>query len=208
MKKSKIIGLSLGFSALAAVAISTPFIVTSCSSSTDNSTSTNEKITGTIKNTALTGTITATTEGASAENIAADNIVGGENSITVYTAEKFGTVSLTLASTLSNIIDTTDFTNVDTIDWTISGSDATLKDGVITAKIIDASSKVEVTLTATIKGTKTTATAKADENVDGGETSKPAEGEEAKPTETPKAEAVIRDLSIKLIILGSNKPAQ
>ena len=36
MKKSKIIGLSLGFTALAAVAVATPFLVTSCSKTDSN----------------------------------------------------------------------------------------------------------------------------------------------------------------------------
>ena len=99
MKKSKIIGLSLGFSALAAVAIATPFIVTSCSNKTTNS----NAITANIETTFAT--VKSGTAADSLSDLAATNIVTGNNIATIYTGAETNTfVSLVLSGTLNQII--------------------------------------------------------------------------------------------------------
>ena len=123
MKKSKIIGLSLGFTALAAVAISTPFIVTSCSSES-NALTTNIKETFAQGKFAQDSANLATIQDSA---FTADNFVGTkDNEVTIYTGvttvnqteqnNTFG--SLTLPKTnATNII----------------GSDTVLKDTGFTA---------------------------------------------------------------------------
>ena len=85
MKKSKIIGLSLGFSALAAVAISTPFIVTSCSNKTNSTIK--ATVTSAFVTTAKFGTDASSAASATATTLDTNNFAFADNTVTIYTGE-------------------------------------------------------------------------------------------------------------------------
>ncbi|MDE6473266.1 MAG: hypothetical protein K2K73_02525 [Ureaplasma sp.] len=221
MKKSKIIGLSLGFSALAAVAISTPFVITACSESS----TTNNEITAKISNTFATGTVgnAANPTGA----LAADNIVSvGSNSIDIYTGETTVAdntsraavqntfVKLTLKTSLADIISAEDIKNAGlsnsaTIKWEFENSKWDFNNNVLSNKEALENDET-ITLKATITDVKqpeAATYAEGEENTTSGtgEGEKPSEGTTTPETKPTEPEKITKTLSVKITFKLGNK---
>lgn len=146
MKKSKIIGLSLGVTALASVAVATPFLVTSCSSSISNNLST----------TAIKSSfISALTPGA--------ELLVGSNSATIYTGEQ-ATIKFDLSTKIDEICSSDELSNIDTtsaiVTWeAVENSDYKLSaDGKfeLLKKLEDSTDSrkkvIQINLVANVKG--------------------------------------------------------
>lgn len=224
MKKSKIIGLSLGFSALAAVAISTPFVITACSESS----TTNNEITAKISKTFATGTVGTAANPTGA--LAADNIVSVENnSIEIYTGESTVAdgsraavqntfVKLTLKTSLADIISAEDIKNAGlsnsaTVKWEFENSNWNFANNELSNKEA-LNNGDSITLKAIIEDVKqpeTATYAEAEEGTNPGtgndNTQTPDTGEgtttpDNKPTEPEK---ITKTLSVKITFKLGNK---
>lgn len=223
MKKSKIIGLSLGFSALAAVAISTPFVITACSESS----TTNNEITAKIKDTFATGVASneANKVTASTTNVTIESS-NENNSINIYTGESTVTdtsradtnvkntfVKLTLKTTLTDIIDVkaAGLSDSAKITWDFKDENWEFSNNVLSNKV-ELKDGDSITLKATIEDVKQPEAAtytEGEENTTpgtGGD-QKPGTGEgtttpETKPTEPEK---ITKTLSVKITFKLGNK---
>lgn len=210
MKKSKIIGLCLGFTALTAVAITTPFLVTSCSSTTDS-----DAITANI----LKEFITITNPSSSGQDKLPDNaIVTGENAATIYTGNH-ETISFTLQTDIKKIMTLRgtdlEYVDVTSVTWRdVENSDFTLKSNTFTLikKLTNDNNTTkyfETTLVADIVGTE------RQENQDtntgnGGSANGSTNGNDSVTTyaenNATQPKTVKKTLSIKLFIALGNNP--
>lgn len=223
MKKSKIIGLSLGFSALAAVAISTPFVITACSESS----TTNNEITAKIKDTFATGVASneANKVSASTTNVTIESS-NENNSINIYTGESTVTdtsradtnvkntfVKLTLKTTLTDIIDVkaAGLSDSAKITWDFKDENWEFSNNVLSNKVAlkDGDS---ITLKATIEDVKQPETATYAENEENttpgtgeGETQKPGEGTTTPDNKPTEPEKITKTLSVKITFKLGNK---
>lgn len=223
MKKSKIIGLSLGFSALAAVAISTPFVITACSESS----TTNNEITAKIKDTFATGVASneANKVSASTTNVTIESS-NENNSINIYTGESTVTdtsradtnvkntfVKLTLKTTLTDIIDVkaAGLSDSAKITWDFKDENWEFSNNVLSNKVAlkDGDS---ITLKATIEDVKQPEIATYAENEENttpgtgeGETQKPGEGTTTPETKPTEPEKITKTLSVKITFKLGNK---
>ncbi|MDE6473391.1 MAG: hypothetical protein K2K73_03175 [Ureaplasma sp.] len=205
MKKSKIIGLCLGFTALTAVAITTPFLVTSCSSTTAD----NDAITANIKK----EFITMVTPAPSGNDKLPDNaIVTGENAATIYTGNH-ETISFTLQTDIKKIMSVRgtdlEYVNVTSVTWRdVENSDFTLKSNTFTLikKLTNDNNTTkyfETTLVADIEGTEIPEDNDTNTGNSGTTNGSATTYAEADATEPKK---VKKTLSIKLFIALGNNP--